>query len=138
MLIEAWTPMQIASYFTKIRELPDGHPDKKEELDFDVNERQIYVYIDAAYELMEQTMIPKREVLMKRSIQRYEMLMRKALTEKDFRTALRIQERIDAMTGTQPKDPESESKKIALPPKRTYVVSEDTVLKEKHQTPEQI
>lgn len=103
MIIDGWSGMQIARYISANMALNDGHPDKKDELDWSVTERQIYEYYAKAEKLIEEYRLPKREAMLHKAIIRYENLMRRSIAAKDFRTAKSIQERIDKLNGLEAK-----------------------------------
>lgn len=102
-LIDAWIPRRIAQYVAKMRELREDDQTNSEEydeaFDWNVEERQVYIYCSKANEQLEKMKDRKRTANYNLSLARWNNLMSKAIKNGDLANARLIQKEIDKLTG---------------------------------------
>lgn len=101
-IIEGWSHYRIAQYIAANSNLRESGDDRyNSELDWKVQERQVYMYCERAQTTFEEMQKPKRSAEWNKAYQRYTEILRRALADKDYSNARLAQSQIDKLTGVQ-------------------------------------
>lgn len=99
-ILKGWNPYRIVKYILFNESLEDGHPDKDNDLVWEVSKDMIFRYCKKADKLIEKDIRkPRREAEFRKALTRYLEQYRKANESDDVTGAIKAQEKIDKLTG---------------------------------------